>query len=146
MKRLETQERKRSKVGPGKRKSVHWQTGGLWSRLAQAAIGRAGAPADAHPCRMAADTNCIQFFEDYWPQAAEPSELIELKRIAEDPRPSSHFRLQFLDVAGDEPTILEEIELVASDVSTAIRETAGFSGPDVATARRVVDCEGREIE
>ncbi len=82
---------------------------------------------------MAMDADCIRFLETYWPQSpsqpAELSELEELRRIASNPLPDAQFRLQFLKIVDDAAaTVLDDVDLQASDLSAAIDETVASNG------------------
>ncbi len=99
--------------------------------------------------RMAADANMVASFETLvsTPSATVPKidpldELIGL--ISEGAPPK--FRIQFLAVASDrQPTVLEEVELWSSDVSTAMREAARIPWPPGAVGFRIVDRRGRVV-
>jgi hypothetical protein len=99
---------------------------------------------------MAMDADVIRSLESYWPQSPsqppELSQLEELRRIASDPLPTAHFRLQFFRAADDAAaTILDEVDLQATVLSAAIRESARLKWPVGADERRLIDRDGRDV-
>ena len=75
----------------------------------------------------------------------ETDPLDELMRIVSE-SPSLEYRLQFLGARTEgEPSILEEVELRASDPSGAVREAARLRWPPSAIGFRLIDGEGREV-
>jgi hypothetical protein len=74
----------------------------------------------------------------------EVDPLDELERILAV-RPQ-RFRLQFFGVGADQgPTVLAETEILAADVSSAIREAVEARWPPRAAGLRLLDLEGQEI-
>ena len=100
--------------------------------------------------RMAADAALFPFPETpaLAPSVPVPDidPLDELDRLTSEGTQCGQFRIQFLGGESDRgPTILEEVEARASDVSTAIREAAHTRWPPRAIGFRIVDHDGREV-
>ena len=67
-------------------------------------------------------------------------------RIAMDAKPVAQFRIQFFGVPTDRaPTILGEVDLLALDAVTAIRQAAHAAWPPGAIGFCVIDREGRAV-
>ena len=76
----------------------------------------------------------------------EVDPLNELVRLTSDGSVRGQFRIQFLGAGTNRrQTILDEVEVLASDVSTAIREAAHTPWPPRAVGFRLVDQDGREV-
>ncbi len=72
--------------------------------------------------------------------------LDELVRLTSQGARCGKYPIQFLGGGSDrQPTILDEVEVLASDVSTAIREAAHTPWPPRAVGFRIVDHDGREV-
>jgi hypothetical protein len=77
------------------------------------------------------------------PEETDP--LDELMRIVAE-APNIPYRLQFLGAGTDRgPSILEEVDLRASDPSVAVREAGRLRWPPRAIGFRLIDGEGREV-
>ena len=67
-------------------------------------------------------------------------------RIAMDAKPVAQFRIQFFGVPTDRaPTTLGELDLLALDALTAIRQAAHAAWPPGAIGFCVIDREGRAV-
>jgi hypothetical protein len=67
-------------------------------------------------------------------------------RIAMDAKPVAQFRIQFFGAPTDRaPTILGEVDLLALDAFTAIRQAAHVAWPPGAIGFCLIDREGRAV-
>ena len=67
-------------------------------------------------------------------------------RIAMDAKPVAQFRIQFFGVPTDRaPTIVGEVDLLALDAVTAIRQAAHAAWPPRAIGFCLIDREGRAV-
>ena len=92
------------------------------------------------------------FFDPETPASASPAPvqeidpLDELARLTSEGTQCGQFRIQFLGAGTDRgPTILGDVEVRASDVSTAMREAVHTPWPPRAIGFRIVDHDGREV-
>ncbi len=121
-----------------------------WSRVASAIAQKTSKRVGLDDATMmAADANLAASFEPFvsTPSATVPEidPLDELARLTSEGAPPN-FRIQFLAVAPiRRPTVLEEVEVWTSDVSTAVREAALIPWPPRAVGFRLVDRDGREV-
>ncbi len=122
-----------------------------WNRVALAIAHKTGKRVDFDTAsRMAADAALFSHPETSTPAPPAPvsevDPLDELLRLTSDGSVRGHFRIQFLGARTDRgPTMLEEVELRASDVATALREAAHTPWPPRAVGFRLVDHDGREV-
>ncbi len=122
-----------------------------WNRVALAIARKAGKRVGFDTAsRMAADAAFFSYLETSAPAppalVPEVDPLDELLRLTSEGPQSRQFRIQFLGAGTDRgPTILAEVEVRASDVSTAIREAAHIPWPPRAIGFRLVDQDGREV-
>jgi hypothetical protein len=107
---------------------------------------QAGRP--RHATRMASDAIFTSSLEmSASPLHAPIRELDpvdELSRLVSDDTRRG-YRIQFLGAGTGGPAILEEVEVQASDVSTAMREAARTPWPPRAVGFRLVDPDGRDV-
>ena len=122
-----------------------------WNRVALAIARKMGKRVGFDTASgMASDVDFASFLETSAspPHAPVPDldPLDEPVRLTSEGPGCGQFRIQFLGAGADRgPTILEEVEVRASDVSTAIREAAHTPWPPGATGFRIVDHDGREV-
>ena len=118
-----------------------------WSRVALAIAGKCSG---FHAATwMATDANFASSFETF--ASPSPTPVSDIDPPDEQVRPTSRdarpgFRIHFLAAAADRRlTILQQVEVRASDVSTAIRESAHIPWPSGVVGFRLVDHDGREV-
>ncbi len=100
--------------------------------------------------RMASDANFASYLETFAPplhaSVPKPDPLNELGRLTSRGPQRGQYRIQFMGAGTDRgPTILEEVGVLASDVSTASREAAHIPWPPRAIGFGQVDHYGREV-